>query len=127
MTKEKQIEEMAKVMHERAHEIAVDTYGMAKLEAQSKTMPDDFADALYTAGYRKVHDDYAIQCVCYALGCQAAEKIKTEVAREISEEIIEPLWDAYKNSEHEDIKLLVAMICESINYKLKKKYAEGEG
>ena len=49
----KQIEEMARVMHERSREIAEDTEGIAKLEAQGKTFPDDFAEVLYNAGYRK--------------------------------------------------------------------------
>lgn len=56
MILEKQIEEMAKVMHERCREISEDTEGIAKLEAQGKTMPDDFAEVLYNAGYRKATD-----------------------------------------------------------------------
>lgn len=52
----KQIEEMAKVMHDRAHEIAEDPYGLAKILAQCKTMSDDFAEVLYNKGYRKSSD-----------------------------------------------------------------------
>ena len=62
--------------------------------------------ALYNAGYRKASD----------------------VAREISQDIIEPLWNAYKNSTCQETVLLVALICETINNQLKKKYeSEGEG
>ena len=49
---------------------------------------------------------------------------KAEVAREISRDIIEPLWEAYKDSESKETVLLVALICESINFQLKKKYTD---
>ena len=51
----------------------------------------------------------------------------SEVAREISQDIIEPLWNAYKNSTCQETVLLVALICETINNQLKKKYTEVEG
>ena len=52
----------------------------------------------------------------------------SDVAREISQDIIEPLWNAYKNSTCQETVLLVALICETINNQLKKKYeSEGEG
>ena len=64
------------------------------------------ANVLYDQGYRKA----------------------SEVAREISQDIIEPLWNAYKNSNCQETVLLVALICETINNQLKKKYeSEGEG
>lgn len=50
----------------------------------------------------------------------------TDVAEEISRDIIEPVWEAYKNSASAETVLLVALICESINAQLKKKYTEGE-
>ena len=74
MTPEKQIEEMAKDLG-----IAFQLAGTTRFGA--------VAEILVNAGYRKIHDDNAIQCVCYALGCQAAEKIKSDVAREIFAEI----------------------------------------
>lgn len=68
--------------------------------------PMSIASDLYIAGYRKA----------------------SEVAREISQDIIEPLWNAYKNSTCQETVLLVALICETINNQLKKKYeSEGEG
>ncbi len=45
------------------------------------------ATDLYNEGYRKVDEDYAIQCTCYALGCQMAETLKRKVAEEIFSEI----------------------------------------
>lgn len=49
----------------------------------------------------------------------------SEVAREIIQDIIEPIWEAYQNSENEMTSLLAAFICECISTKLKKKYTEG--
>ena len=63
-----------------------------------------FAEKLYTAGYRKAED----------------------VAREIIQDIVDPVWRAYKDSENEMTTLLAAFICECISTKIKKKY-ESEG
>ena len=49
---------------------------------------------------------------------------QSEVAKEIGRDIIEPVWEAYKNSTSEETVLLVALICEGINTQLKKKYTE---
>lgn len=44
-------------------------------------------DALYNAGYRKIADDHARQCTCYALGCQMAESLKKNAAKGIFADI----------------------------------------
>lgn len=95
--REKQIEEIAKVMcggcpdnKECTHCLCADWYK---------------AESLYNAGYRK----------------------RSEVAMEISRDIIEPIWEAYKNSSSEENALLVALICEGINTQLKNKYTEESG
>ena len=99
MNKEKQIEEMAKAMHD----------GCAIVRGTNQCRGENCLDCgavtLYEKGYRKASD----------------------VAREIIQDIIEPVWEAYKNSEDEMTTLLVAFICESMVTKLKKKYTEGEG
>lgn len=97
VNKDKQIEEMAKTI------LDVDRsyYGMECDEIQAKVE----AIAIYNAGYRKA----------------------SEVAREIQQDIIEPLWEAWQNDASELTVLLVAMILETITYKLKRKYAESEG
>lgn len=60
------------------------------------------AEDLYNAGYRR----------------------QIEVAKEIGRDIIESVWEAYKNSTSEETVLLVVLICEGINTQLKKKYTE---
>ena len=39
---------------------------------------------LHNHNYRQVNEDLAIQCTCYALGCQEGEKIKQTTVQEIS-------------------------------------------
>ena len=56
------------------------------------------ADHLSTKGYRKIYDDHQRQCTCYALGCQMAESLKSEVAREIFEEIENVINDELQNN-----------------------------
>ena len=51
----------------------------------------------------------------------------SEVAREIIQDIVEPIWRACQNSENEMTSLLAAFICEYITTKLKKEYTEGKG
>lgn len=104
MSRDKQIEEMAKeICSEYDCVIPCQScgyYGYANCRDVKS------AEKLYIAGYRKASD----------------------VAREISQDIIEPLWNAYKNSTCQETVLLVALICETINNQLKKKYeSEGEG
>ena len=104
MSRDKQIEEMAKeICSEYDCVIPCQScgyYGYANCSDVKS------AEKLYIAGYRKASD----------------------VAREISQDIIEPLWNAYKNSTCQETVLLVALICETINNQLKKKYeSEGEG
>ena len=89
MTKEKQIEEMAmdipsKVAIERANTISELYYHEHRIA---------IATELYNAGYRKVDEDYAIQCTCYALGCQMAEKIKEKVITEFKAIVKQELID----------------------------------
>lgn len=102
MNKEKRIEEMARMICK------------SKNPNMEKDCPEcifdcmcdiqDGCEVLFEKGYRKA----------------------SEVAREISRDIIEPVWEAYKNSKSEDTVLLVALICEGINTKLQKKYIDGE-
>ncbi len=73
---------------------------------------------LHKMGYRKIHDDHQRQCACYALGCQMAEELKREVAKEIFETV------------DSTIDLICAMTGVDIvafgKYaELKKKYTEG--
>lgn len=81
----KQIEEMAHDMCEYYYE---GTCYQDKKPCDCKC--DIFTDAeyLYAKGYRKA----------------------STVAREISQDIIEPLWNAYKNSTCQETVLLVALI-----------------
>ena len=107
MTPENQVEEMAKVMHERCREISEDTEGIAKLEAQGKTMPDDFAEVLYNAGYRKA----------------------TDVAREIFEEIDNALHHMaveYHNAGHPEYFAVCEMVYHKVLRRIEKKYTEVE-
>lgn len=107
MNRDKQIKEMAKIMRKRRREISEDTKGLAKLEAQGKTITDDFAEVLYDAGYRKasditeleekladvtanwqkIHDAYTEDCR------EHYNKGRSDVAREIFEEIEDVLVD----------------------------------
>jgi hypothetical protein len=81
MTKEKQILEMAEAI-EQARIKATDT-----TNSMNYGFGGWYAKELYNAGYRKIYDDHQRQCTCYALGCQMAEELKSDVAREIFEEI----------------------------------------
>lgn len=101
--RDKQIEEnRRKISDRQIEEMAIVIYHGRKMG----DAPMSIASDLYNAGYRKASD----------------------VAREISQDIIEPLWNAYKNSTCQETVLLVALICETINNQLKKKYeSEGEG
>lgn len=96
MNTEKQIEEMAKDICEICR-----PYTKCTTDAEC-IMANVEAEKLVAKGYRKA----------------------SEVAREISQDIIEPLWNAYKKSTCQETVLLVALICETINYQLKKKYTE---
>lgn len=110
--RDKQIEEMATVL-------------MAKCDSEvdcSKKADCDMcrAEHLYEKGYRKISDDHQRQCTCYALGCQMAEELKRERAREIFEEIENVLLDKAS-------PLTVWCAINGQNYaKLKKKYTEGK-
>lgn len=132
MNKEQIIEKMArdipsKVLIERATTMSEMYYHEHRIAIATK---------LYNAGYRKVDEDYAIQCTCYALGCQQAEQIETkakqEVAREIFEEIGKIIEEKYNRfvfkpqqyDSDEEIEAIVNyndVIADSIA-ELKKKY-----
>ncbi len=144
-TREKQIEEMEIALREAQHEL-----DKAWHECLHNKGTQPRREFLFTAqylvenkGYRKIHDDNAIQCVCYALGCQAAEKIKAEVAREIFDDahdmLLKMLRDVDKEltkamiSNDETTALAYASTKETIRCVMlyidicKKKYTEGEG
>lgn len=115
MTKEKQIEEMARGI---CGLITSDGCFCDGGYCNYNCLSYEKAEALYNAGYRKIHDDNLIQCVCYALGCQAAEKIKAEVAREIFE-LVECAFSPVCDYDGYTIRRYLA--------ELKKEYTEGEG
>ena len=64
---------------------------------KASNLPIELAGAiatdLYNKGYRKVDEDYAIQCTCYYLGCQMAEKIKEKVIAEFKAIVKQDLID----------------------------------
>ena len=79
MSRDKQIEEMAKAV---CHLDRTCDECMTSFECKAMM----YAKRFYDAGYRKIYDDHQRQCTCYALGCQMAEELKRKVAREIFEE-----------------------------------------
>lgn len=109
MSKDKQIEEMAKVIRGYARDYDDDIYGCE----------DHLAHYLTEAGYRKIYDDHQRQCTCYALGCQMAEELEKKVAREFIEAVDSMM------------ECVTAMTGLSLTYygkyaELKKKYTEEE-
>ena len=98
MSRDKQIEEMAKIID--------DNHGFIVSSVET-------AESLYESGYRKIYDDHERQCTCYALGCQMAEELKREVAEEIFAEIDRMCIDTFGNFNHR------------VFAELKKKYTEG--
>jgi hypothetical protein len=116
MDREKQIEEMAKVLHERCREISEDTESLAKLEAQGKTMPDDFAEALHNAGYRKA-SEVAEEIFAEIEEIRLRQIRKSEFFRNGSTEEMERKF--YEGAEW-GLRQLSHWIAE-----LKKKYTEG--
>ena len=92
---EKQIEELARSF-----------CGLSKTlkcsECSYECYQKEYARKAFEAGYRKA----------------------SEVAREIIQDIVNPIWRAYQNSESETTSLLAAFICECITTKIKKKYTE---
>ena len=80
MDKEKQIEEMAHFICERDSE---ELCTLDRKRCDLKCTSGDIAKHLHNKGYRKIYDDHQRQCTCYALGCQMAEQLKREVARDI--------------------------------------------
>ena len=112
MRKDEQIEEMAKDLAQiQCNAKGCEDCEFYRFECDDLQHYTRIAELLTTKGYRKIHDDNAIQCVCYALGCQAAEKIKAEFAREIFAELeAAGLWASR-----------YPIIAE-----LKKRYTEGE-
>ena len=121
MSRDNQIEEMAEII------LDVDRsyYGMECDEIQAKAE----AAAIYDKGYRKIYDDHQRQCTCYALGCQMAEQLKKEVAREVIEEVATLLEDNWNDIQHGSYWLTNGRcipLRELLNT-VEKKYAEGEG
>ena len=125
MSKDKQIEEMARVLSsvKRCDTLAVSECIKRKCEYPHyegvTCIAEHQAEKLYTAGYRKAYDDHQRQCTCYALGCQMAESLKTEVARKIFEEIGE-LINEYLDGRSYRHEFLTKIA------ELKKKYTEGQ-
>lgn len=86
-------------------------------------------DALYNANYRKIADDHARQCTCYALGCQMAEELKSEAARKIVAEIDNALHDMateYANAGHPEYFAVCEMVHHKVIRPIEKKYTEEE-
>lgn len=86
--------------------------------------PQNTAEKLTAKGYRRIDEDYARQCTCYALGCQMAKELKSEVARKIFDDIYERLLQAFPLQSFIDAPCtthdrIFDLICE-----LKKKYTE---
>ena len=86
----KQIEEMDTILRSIfgcpfAYKIDYGKYG--GFEGHKEVYTKDIAKELTAKGYRKIYDDHQRQCTCYALGCQMAESLKRDVAREIFDEI----------------------------------------
>ena len=81
MSRDKQIEEMAKIIGDNTE--------------QDTMWPEiyDCANALYNAGYRKIEEDPFRRCTCLALGCDIADDLKRDVAEEIFAEIDKKLDD----------------------------------
>ena len=82
MDKEKQIEEMAVDLC-----LLDDCKHLPKEECDLTTCVHCMAEILYKKGYRKVEEDSFRRCTCLALGCDIADDLKRDVAREIFEEI----------------------------------------
>ena len=113
MSKDKQIEEMAKI-------ICGVTSGCEHCMFNYNTCFErKDAEEIYNAGYRKIYDDHQRQCTCYALGCQMAEELEKKVAREFIEAVDSMM------------ECVTAMTGLSLTYygkyaELKKKYTEEE-
>jgi hypothetical protein len=72
-------EEMAKYVKEKHKYNSIIDFHKAHIKSRCELK----AEFLVELGYRKIHDDHQRQCACYALGCQMAEELKREFAREI--------------------------------------------
>ena len=108
-------------MEKQIEEMAADIRLNMQIQPNPKEHPShQLARLLVEDGYRKIYDDHQRQCTCYALGCQMAEQLKREVAREIFAEIETYMFY------HENIpKTIYKSIDFNIFNKLKKKYTEG--
>ena len=120
-TKDKLIEEI------RAVPIAGKTY---------EQYVEAVADKLFDNDYRKIYDDHARQCTCYALGCQMAESLKTEVAREVVDDFQRRIRHIFLEmccgNDYNTLNLLeidsaIEALYDTFSAELKKKYTEGEG
>ena len=76
---EKQIKEMS----EDVAQAICKTEDCAECKYEYCSLEYAIADKLFNKGYRKVDEYLAIQCTCYAIGCQEGEKIKQTTAKEI--------------------------------------------
>lgn len=144
MSREKQIEEMKSII-DKAEEEYSEIWNEWFYDHKEGTKIDNeflfFAKMLYDAGYRKASEvaskselDEAnkiidmLQDVVKEYRASVdklqveLEQVKSDVAREIRQDIIEPLWEAWKDSESQTTVLLVAMILETIDYRIKMKY-----
>ena len=81
---------------------------------------EKLADYLIEQGYRKVDEDYAIQCTCYALGCQMAETLKRKVVEEIFSEIETFIIDQCFLTDAGVAKIYKKLV------EVRKKYKEGQ-
>lgn len=67
-------------MNKQIEEMALDIHSVSHLPLE---LCGALATDLFGKNYRKLYDDNAVQCVCYALGCQAAEQIKAATVRKM--------------------------------------------
>lgn len=80
-------------MTEKVDQIVEMALDIMKASSLPLELSGAIATDLYNKGYRKVDEDYAIQCTCYALGCQMAEKIKEKVIAEFKALVKQDLID----------------------------------
>ena len=118
MSKIEQIEEMANI-------IALKAFEQAHLIDGDENLADIVATDLYEKGYRKVDEDYAKQCTCYALGCQMAKQLEQKVAREIFADLDKALGELamkYSDEGFNEYFGVCEVVFTKVLYPIKKKY-----
>ena len=115
MSRDKQIEEIAKIIMKPCFEIMEESGSTGRDCPFPYGCEECTAVNIYNAGYRKIYDDHQRQCTCYALGCQMAKRLEQKVAEEIFGEIEYLIW---QNDTHPACELTEHIA------ELKKKYTE---